>query len=234
MNFLKPTLILAFLASSSFIFSQTNIQDKDSGFSLGLVSGYNRGFGLNASLTAINPLESLDVQLRFGLGYTRLDPGNSADARRIFINNATNGVPEEKGRTFDYRLDFLWGADLFDLEESYLVVGPRYSSFRGNFKYIGGNEDFDVTARQLGLGLGSETHFKINPRMDLVAAAGLDYFFNSTLKGHDTSYNPGNDNVNPRNDNANNDVEFTFKDANKSIKQPQFMPRLFLGVLYRL
>lgn len=234
MTFLRSTLIVALLASSSFIFSQTNTPDNDSGLALGLVSGYNRGLGFNASLTALNPLESLDVNMRFGLGYTRLDPGNSADARRIFINNATNGVPEEKGRTFDYRLDFLWSTDLFDLEESYLVAGPRYSSFRGNFKYIGGNEDFDVTAKQLGLGLGSETHFKINPRMDLVAAAGLDYFFNSTLKGHDTSYSPGNDNVNARNDNANNDVEFTFKDANSSIKQPQIMPRLFLGVSYRL
>lgn len=234
MNFLRPTLIVAILATHSFMFSQTNMPEKDTGFTLGLSSGYNRGLGFNASLTALNPMEGLDGHLRFGLGYTRMDPGHSADARRIFINNATNGVPEKKGRTFDYRLDFLWSTDLFDLEESYFVAGPRYSSFRGNFKYIGGNEDFDVTAKQVGLGVGSETHFKINPRMDLVAAVGLDYFFNSTLKGHDTSYSPDNDNVNPRNDNANDDVEFTYKDANKSIKQPQVMPRLFLGVSYRL
>jgi hypothetical protein len=124
MTFLRPTLIVALLATQSLIFPQTNIPEKDTGFALGLESGYNRGFGFNSSLTALNPLESLDVNMRFGLGYTRLDPGNSADARRIFIYNATNGVPEEKGRTFDYRLDFLWSTDLFDLEESYLVAGP--------------------------------------------------------------------------------------------------------------
>ena len=69
--------------------------------------------------------------------------------------------------------------------------------------------------------------------MDLVFATGLDYFFNSTLKGHDTSYSPNNDNVNARNDNQNNDVQFTFKDANKAVKQPQFMPRIMIGVTYR-
>jgi hypothetical protein len=87
------------------------------------------------------------VHLRFGVGYTSLDPGSSSDARRIFINNATNGVPEEKGKAFDYRLDFLWETSLLNLEDSYIVFRPRYSSFRANFKYVGSNEDFDVTSK---------------------------------------------------------------------------------------
>lgn len=101
---------------------------------------------------------------------------------------------------------------------SKIVFGPRYSSFRANFKYVGGNEDFDVTSKQFGLGLGAESQFKINNKLNLLAAVGLDYFFNSTLKGHDTSYSPDDDNVNPRNDNENDNAQFTYKDANKAIR----------------
>ena len=113
-------------------------------------------------------------------------------------------------------------------------MGPRYSSFRANFKYIGGNEDFDVTSRQFGLGLGVESHFKMNAKLDLVVLAGVDYFFDNTLIGHDTQYSPDDDNVNARNDNENGDVEFTYKDADKAIKQPELMPRFMLGINYHL
>ncbi|MCA0132763.1 hypothetical protein LBU54_09220 [Winogradskyella sp. D23] len=224
-----------FLMITSFnIINAQTTPDKQSKFGLGINVGFNRGLGFQTTLTAIKPIESLPVHFRVGVGYTSLDPGSSADARRIFINNATNGVPQEKAKAFDYRFDFLWETNLFNLNEAYIVFGPRYSSFRANFKYIGGNEDFDVTSRQFGIGLGAETHFKISERLDLVALAGLDYFFNNTLKGHDTSYSPDNDNVNPRNDNQNNNREFEFSDANDAINQPGLMPRIMLGIVYSL
>lgn len=231
MNLLKLIFSILFLALS--ITNQAQITN-DSKFALGLSTGYNRGFGVQLHATALQPLESLPIQLRFGIGYTKLDPGNAADARRIFINNATNGVPEEKGKAFDYRLDFLWPSNFLNIEESYWAIGPRYSSFTANFKYVGGNEDFDVTSKQFGVGLGAESRFKISTKLNLVAAVGLDYFFNNTLHGHDTSYSLDDDNVNPRNDNQNNNVLFTYEDADESIKQPNFMPRLLLGVIYKL
>lgn len=233
MTLLKTTLLVAFVSIFHFSFSQ-NTKDQDSQFAVGLSTGYNRGLGFNINFTALKPIESLPIHLRLGIGYTKLDPGNSADARRIFINNATNGVPEEKGKSFDYRLDFMWKTNILNLEESYIVFGPRYSSFKANFKYVGGNEDFDVTSKQFGLGIGAETQFKISKQLNLVAAVGLDYFFNNTLKGHDTSYSPDDDNVNPRNDNENSGVQFTYSDANKAIKQPSLMPRVLLGVVYKL
>ncbi|WP_157961149.1 hypothetical protein [Lutibacter citreus] len=203
-------------------------------FSGGFFTGYNRGLGFQANLTAHKPLESSNVDIRFGIGYTSLNPGNSSDARRIFINNATNGVPKEKGKSFDYRIDVLVPASIFNFEESYFIFGPRYSSFRANFKYIGGNEDFDVTSKQFGLGIGAESHFKMNAKLDFVLTTGLDYYLNATLNGHDTSYSVDNDNVNPRNDNQNGNVSFNYKDADKSINQPQLMPRFLIGFNYKL
>lgn len=232
MNAKQSFLTLFLLAITSLSYAQIDADEPK--FALGFSTGYNRGFGAQISITALRPLESLPVQIRFGIGLTKLNPGNAADARRIFINNATNGVPEEKAKAFDYRLDFMLNSNFIDSESSKIVFGPRYSSFKANFKYVGGNEDFDVTTKQFGVGLGAESQFKMNDKLNLLAAIGLDYFFNNTLKGHDTSYSPDNDNVNARNDNTNNDAEFTYKDANKAIKQPNLMPRVLIGLVYKL
>ncbi|ULC58578.1 hypothetical protein MBM09_11680 [Flaviramulus sp. BrNp1-15] len=229
----KQSILTVFLLIISF-FSYAQIDADEPKLALGFSTGYNRGLGFQLSATALKPFESLPVQIRLGVGLTKLNPGNSADARRIFINNATNGVPEEKAKAFDYRLDFMIDSDFINSEASKIVFGPRYSSFKANFKYVGGNEDFDVTSKQFGLGLGAESQFKINDKLNFLTAIGLDYFFNNTLKGHDTSYSPDNDNVNPRNNNQNGDVQFTFKDANKAIKQPALMPRVLLGLVYML
>ncbi len=212
-------------------------QEKLSGghvFSAGIKTGYNRGFGVHADFTVHKLSEEIPFKLRFGIGYNKLDPGNSFEARRIFINNATNGVPEKKGRSFDYRLDFIFVHTFLKVKQSYLVFGPRYSSFTGNFKFVGGNEDFDVTSRQWGIGAGEELNFSMTRKLDLVIALGLDYYFPNTLTGHDTSYSPDNENVNPRNDNQNGDIPFTYKDADGAINQPKFMPRIMIGLNYYL
>ena len=227
-------LCVVFLLLTSLISAQEEVLKKTNDFSIGAVVGLNRGFGGQLQVTAFEPISSLPISLRLGIGLTSLDPGSSADARRIFINNATNGVPEEKAKAFDYRLDILIPFDLLRSGETYVHLGPRYSSFRANFKYVGGNEDFDVTSKQIGAGLGLEGHFAISDRLDLVVLTGLDYFFDATLKGHDTQYSPDDDNVNPRNDNQNDNIEFTYKDADDAINQPQLMPRFMVGVSYKL
>lgn len=231
-NRLKIFVICSLLLSASLSgYSQTKSSSK---ISIGVQSGFNRGFGISGNFTIHNIAEDLSGNIRFGAGYNRLNPGKAADVRRIFINNGTNGVPEKKGESLDLRIDYLMPYSFFDLKNSYLVFGPRYSSFTGEFNYIGGNEKFTIKSKQLGIGIGAENYFKMSSNLDLVLATGLDYFFNSKLDGHDTSYSPNNDNVNPRDDNQNNDVPFTFKDANKAVKQPQFMPRIMIGVAYHL
>ncbi len=214
-----------FICSLLLLLSFTNhSQSKNS---VGITTGFNRGFGVNANFTINDIAVGLPGNIRFGIGYNRLSPGNAPDARRIFINNNTNGVPEKKGKSFDYRIDYMMPHTFFNLKNSYLVFGPRYSSFTANFNYVGGNENFDVTSKQWGIGLGAENYFKMTSKLDLVLATGLDYFFNSTLKGHDTQYSPNNDNINPRED-------YNYKDANQAIKQPQLMPRVMIGVSLNL
>ena len=227
----KILLILSVLliAIGSNSYGQAKATSK---LSAGFLTGYNRGYGIQGNLTLHNSWNDLPFELRFGVGYTFLNPGNSADARRIFINNATNGTPEKSGRSIDYRLDFIFPKSIFGLKHSYIIVGPRGSSFKGNFKYVGGNEEFDVVSSQWGLGAGVESHFTMSQNLDLVIALGLDYYLPSTLHGHDTSYSPDNDNVNPRNDNENDDTPFTYKDANEAIYQPSFMPFAMIGVTF--
>jgi len=225
-------IILLVLSTISFTaIGQTKSKSKNS---ISLQTGYNRGYGIMGSFYIHEIAEGLPGNLRLSIGMNWMNPGNAADARRIFINNATNGVPEKKGTSLDFRADYMMPYKLFNFKDSYLVFGPRYSRFNANFNYVGGNEKFDITSKQWGIGMGLESYFKMTSNLDLSFATGLDYFFNSSLDGHDTSYSPNNDNINARDNNQNNNVPFTFKDANKAIKQPQLMPRIMVGILYRL
>lgn len=219
-------IIVSFTITS---YSQ-EMTDSFSKFSAGIITGYNRGYSIQSSFTVHGFAKEFPFEIRSGIGYSFINPGRSWDARRIFINNATNGVPEKKGRSFDLRIDFLLPKSLFGMNHAYIVLGPRFSTFRGNFKFIGGNEDFDVTSHQWGLGGGIESHFRMTGNLFLVMSFGLDYYFPSTLAGHDTSYSPDDDNVNPREDIYNYNVYFNYKDADKIIYQPRLMPRAMIGV----
>jgi hypothetical protein len=233
---LKPLLAgsaLLMISLGSTIYGQ--VTDKSPlKYSAGIITGYNRGFGIQTNITAYNFGKSFPIDIRFGIGLTLLNPGNAADARRIFINNATNGVPEKNGRSFDFRFDFLFPKTIFGNNNSYLVVGPRFSTFRGHFDYVDGNEVFDVTSSQWGIGLGLENHFKMTEKLSLFLTYGLDGYLPGTLTGHDTSYSPDNDNVNPEENNQNDNNPFKYKDANKAINQPFLMPRFMIGFNLKL
>jgi hypothetical protein len=203
-------------------------------YNAGIITGYNRGFGIQTNLTAYNFGPSFPVRLRIGVGLSLLNPGNAADARRVFINNATNGVPEKNGRSFDFRFDFLFPKTIFGNNNSYIILGPRFSTFKGHFNYVDGNEVFDVISQQWGIGIGIENQFKMTNKLSLVLTYGLDFYAPSTLTGHDTSYSPDNDNVNPEKNNQNDNNPFNYKDANKAIYQPVFMPRFMIGLNFNL
>jgi len=189
--------------------------------------GYSTGLAIQGNLVAADFAQGFPLQLRFGLVYAASQPGQALDARRIFINNATNGTPEKSGRTLGVRLDVMHPVRVLGLARAYAFGGIRHSSFRANFRFVGGNEDFDVTSSHWGFGGGVESYFAVSRRMDMLISAGLDYYFASRLSGHDTSYSPDGDNVNPR-------EGFTYRDADAAVGQPKLGPALLLGINYRL
>jgi hypothetical protein len=212
--FLKILLCLIFVGTAS----ATNISG-------GINLGYNGGPGFQLNGIMANFAKDFPLNLQFGLAYTALNPGNSADARKIFINDATNGDPEKKGWRWDYRLDLLYRVQWFSLKKAYFYGGTRYSLFTANFKFIGGNEDFDITSNQWGFGLGLISFFDISRKVDFVLTTGLDYFLSSELGGHDTTYSPDGEDVNPR-------LDYDYDDADEAVNQPNFQLRLMLGLNY--
>lgn len=194
-------------------------------FSTNFLLGYQGGFGFQLGGKVANFARGFPLDMQLSLGYRSMDPGNAADARRIFINDATNGDPEKSGHMWDFRFDFFYKVNWLSLERGYLYFGPRYGTFTGNFKFIGGNEDFDITSTQWGLGLGMEAYFPMSTKFDFIVSGGLDYYFDDTISGHDTSYSPDGENVNPR-------QNYTYDDANNAINQPGIEFRLMIGVGY--
>ena len=216
---------LALQAAPSSASAQAPATDTGTRFAAGATAGYNSGFQLLAFGRAANFAEGFPVALQFGLGYTSSDAGDPAMARRVFINNATNGIPRENGHSWDLTLDALIPVNLLSLQRAYVMTGFRHSSYTANFAYVGGNEDFDVTSSNWGIGAGLGSDFAVSRRMDLMLNLGLDYYFSSTLTGHDTQYNPDGTSVNPRED-------YEYGDADSAIGQPKFRPRLATGLQY--
>ena len=195
--------------------------------SSGVSLGYNSGLGGEGSLTLQDVSPGLPFGMKLGVGWLSLDPGNAALARQVFVNDNTNGEPEEHGHRFDFRLDARYQFQKGALQRTWLLVGPRYSMYRGTFTFVGGNESFDVTTNQFGFGAGLEQVFVLGPHTDLSMGAGLDWFANSDFKGHSSVYSPDGTIIEQQDD-------FTYADANKAINQPRFAPRIMVGVQHHL
>jgi hypothetical protein len=189
----------------------------------GAFLGYGNGLAFQAFLQAQDFAQGFPLSARLRLGIAAVEPGSPPDARRVFINDATNGTPRERGRTLDLGLDGLypWGA------HAHLYGGIRHTRFKANFRFVGGNEDFDVSSHHWGLALGMEAAYSMGARTSLLVSAAGEYFFPARLYGHDTSYSPDGDHVNPRKD-------YGYHEADRAVDQPRLRPLLLMGIRYRL
>jgi hypothetical protein len=196
-------------------------------YSLGIMTGYTGGFGINVSGTISEFSYDIPLAVRFSGGYNIREAGNPLDARKVFINDNTNGDPAESAHSFDLRLDFAYPINLFSIRKSLLYVGPRYSMHTSTFEFVGGNEFFDITTSQFGLGAGLETYFGISPNLSLVFSGGFDYYFDAQIGGHDSAYNPDGTDVSGRED-------YTYQDADDAINQPKYEFRFLVGLNFGL
>jgi hypothetical protein len=227
----KHTSVMVFgmivLIGHAAMAQSSNLGDRtDPRVSVGIRAGYNAGAGIEGYGILSDFAQGFPFAVRLAVSRTAVQPGSAWDARRVFINNNTNGEPEKRGRTLDVKFDFLAPVSLLSLPRTHAYAGVRHASFSGNFRFVGGNEDFDVTSGQWGLGAGLESYFPISPRVDFVVNGGLDHFFGGSLSGHDTSYSPDGEDINPRED-------YTYSDADAAIAQPKWEPVLMLGFGYR-
>jgi hypothetical protein len=214
-------IIFAFVLSLFMFTIKVNAVELSSG----IMFGYSGGTSFQVDGMVGNFAEGFPMKMQLAIVYSRLNPGNSLDARRVFINDNTNGDPEKTGSKWDFRLDFLYQVHWLNLKELYVYGGPRYSMFNAHYDFIGGNEVFDIGTDQWGWGLGVKADFPISHKLDFVVSTGADYYFNSTISGHDTSYSPDGEDVNARND-------YDYDDADDAINQPKFQLRLLIGVNY--
>ncbi len=223
------TMLSGFMVAPMLLSAQLTAQTpsrRSAEFAAGLQLGYAAGFSIQAHGVAAGFAQGFPLRTRLGIGYTSVEPGQALDARRVFINNNTNGTPEERGRVWDFKFDLLFPVDVLSLQRAYAFGGVRHARFNANFRFVGGNEDFDVRSNHWGFGGGLETYFGVSPRLDMILTGGLEYFFASTLTAHDTAYSPDGDDVNPRED-------YTYADADAAVGQPKFAPTLLMGLSYR-
>jgi hypothetical protein len=191
------------------------------------MAGYAGGPAGQIGLTLSHFVERSPLSLRLTAGYSSLSPGDADAARQIFINDATNGTPEKSGHAHVWGLDLVVPLSGRPGSGWSLGAGPRYSRFTANFKYVGGNEDFDVRCHQWGLGGGGEYTAPMSSTVSLRLSGGADYFFAGALDGHDTTFYPDNQNVNARKD-------YTYEDADRAIHQPKVRLHCQAGLVLRL
>jgi len=192
-------------------------------FTATALAGYKGGLGFKLSGTVSHFAQGFPLAFELGVGHTRLDPGSPELARRIFINEATNGTPEKTGYMWDLRFNFLYPLRILGMQDASLYIGVRRSFFTANFKYVGGNEAFDITSDPWGWGAGVKANFPMGKNISFTMSAGFDHYPDAALTGHDTSYYPDGETVNRKED-------FTYKDADNAVNQPKFQPLLMIGV----
>jgi hypothetical protein len=195
-------------------------------FSAALTAGYRSGRGVEALLIAHDFLGRSPLRVRLGARYAAVNAGRAMDARHVFINDNSNGTPEENASTSGLKLDLMYPVHLWGQSRLSVFGGPRYARYKADYRFVGGNEDFEVSSHHWGFGAGLENRYPVSPRVALTLAAGIDYYRPNTLYGHDTSYSPDGTSVNGR-------AGYSYADADRAVGQPKLDPNMTLGIELR-
>ncbi len=100
----------------------------------GVNLGYTGGLGIHFTGSFMEFTRDLPLSARLTLGYNSASPGDPYAARRIFINDNTNGDPEKSAHTWQFRFDLMFPAFKLGLSAAGLRGGlcPRAGSERAH------------------------------------------------------------------------------------------------------
>ena len=227
MHKLILTAVLFAFNASLLISQQSPPISTSPRYFIDIQTGYADYFSISASGAIADFTYDLPLAIKFGVSYNINDAGDPWAARKVFINDNTNGDPEKSAHSFDLRLDFAYPVKLLPVRRTYLYAGPRLSFYTATFEFVGGNEFFDIQTTQFGLGTGLEAHLGISQNLSFIINGGIDYFFDSEIGGHDTFYNPDGTDISGR-------LDYTYDDADQAIGQPGIVVRLLFGLSFGL
>jgi hypothetical protein len=194
--------------------------------SAGLGIGTIGGTGLQAEVVLADFTRDAPLSLRAAVAHAGRDAGVPMDARHVFINENTNGTPEESGKLWSLRLDLLLPVARLGAAPVTLGLGLRKAYFTGTFAFVDGNETFDVTGSPWGVGLSLDTALAMSRRTAFTLRVGVDRYFDAALAGHGSTYAPDDQNVNAHED-------YTWADADAAVNQPRWEVVALAGVRWR-
>jgi len=198
-----------------------------------LMGGYYKGPSFSGTFGLANIFEKVPFGAEVTLGYSWTSAGDGILARKVFINQNTGGNDDAQsfGGVWDVGLN-----GVYPLNQTYGPVkffvfgGPRYAHYDVRWDYVGGNEDFDILANAWGLGGGLRGIMALGKGFSAVMQVGLDYYFPTSIYGHDATYYPNDSNINARNNGAG--YTYTYADAVNATTVPHLRPRVMIGIQF--
>jgi hypothetical protein len=198
-----------------------------------LMAGYYKGPSVSGTIGLANLFENVPIGAEIDLGYSWTPAGDGTLARRVFINDNTGGDEDEQssGGVLDFGMNAV-----YPLNQTYGPVkffafgGPRYSHYDVRWDYVGGDEDFDIVANSWGLGGGLRGIMPLGKGFSAVMQLGVDYYFPTSIYGHDATYYPNDSNVNARTNNQG--YTYRYADAVSATTVPHLRPRVMVGIKF--
>ena len=198
-----------------------------------LAGGYYDGPSVMGAVGLGELFEKVPLGAEVELGYSWTRKGDATLACQVFINQNQNnnhqtissGGVLDLGINATYPLTKAYGPVKF-----HVLGGPRYARWAVRHQYVNGNEDFDVVSHVWGLGGGLRGVVELNKNFNAIMQMELNYYFRSSIYGHDATYYPDNSNVNARNDG--NGYTYTYEDALRATTVPHIRPRVMVGIQF--
>ena len=111
-------------------------------FTAGFELGHAAGTGGQLQLGVADFAVGFPGALRVSGSFAARDAGDPLAARHVFINDNTNGTPDETAAISVFSLDLVLPFTTFAGRPVQLYGGPRHARFKGTYEFIGGNEIF--------------------------------------------------------------------------------------------